>query len=93
MVCARSLARAMSVVGRDAALTNDPMLVATHPDVDVVVEAAGGTSPARDWVLAAIRAGKHVVTANKALLADARQRNLAAARQHGVTVATRARWP
>ena len=87
MVCARSLARAMRVVGRDAALTNDPMLVATHPDVDVVVEVAGGTGPARDWVLAAIRAGKHVVTANKALLATHGNEIFAAARQHGVTVA------
>ena len=87
MVCARSLARAMRVVGRDAALTNDPMLVATHPDVDVVVEVAGGTSPAREWVLAAIRAGKHVVTANKALLATHGNEIFAAARQHGVTVA------
>lgn len=87
MVCARSLARAMRVVGRDAALTNDPMLVATHPDVDVVVEVAGGTSPAREWVLAAIRAGKHVVTANKALLATHSNEIFAAARQHGVTVA------
>ena len=87
MVCARSLARAMRVVGRDAALTNDPMLVATHPDVDVVVEVAGGTGPAREWVLAAIRAGKHVVTANKALLATHGNEIFAAARQHGVTVA------
>lgn len=87
MVCARSLARAMRVVGRDAALTNDPMLVATHPDVDVVVEVAGGTSAAREWVLAAIRAGKHVVTANKALLATHGNEIFAAARQHGVTVA------
>lgn len=87
MVCARSLARAMSVVGTDVALTNDPMLVATHPDVDVVVEVAGGTSPAREWVLAAIRAGKHVVTANKALLATHGNEIFAAARQHGVTVA------
>ena len=87
MVCARSLARAMRVVGRDAALTNDPMLVATHPDVDVVVEVAGGTSPAREWVLAAIRAGKHVVTANKALLAEHGNAIFAAARQHGVAVA------
>ena len=87
MVCARSLARAMRVVGRDAALTNDPMLVATHPDVDVVVEVAGGTSPAREWVLAAIRAGKHVVTANKALLATHGNEIFAAALQHGVTVA------
>ena len=45
------------------------MLVATHPDVDVVVEVAAAPAPAREWVLAAIRAGKHVVTANKALLA------------------------
>ena len=87
VVCARSLARAMSVVGKDVALTNDPMQVATHPDVDVLVEAAGGTGPARDWVLAAIRAGKHVVTANKALLAKHGNEIFAAARQHGVAVA------
>ncbi|MBV7429824.1 MULTISPECIES: homoserine dehydrogenase [unclassified Acidovorax] len=87
VVCARSLARAMSVVGKDVALTNDPMQVATHPDVDVLVEAAGGTGPAREWVLAAIRAGKHVVTANKALLAEHGNEIFAAARQHGVAVA------
>ncbi|WP_422844431.1 homoserine dehydrogenase [Acidovorax sp. M2(2025)] len=87
VVCARSLARAMGVVGTDVALTNDPMQVATHPDVDVLVEAAGGTGPARDWVLAAIRAGKHVVTANKALLATHGNEIFAAARQHGVAVA------
>ncbi|MBT9444056.1 MAG: homoserine dehydrogenase [Acidovorax sp.] len=87
VVCARSLARAMGVVGTDVALTNDPMQVATHPDVDVLVEAAGGTGPARDWVMAAIRAGKHVVTANKALLATHGNEIFAAARQHGVAVA------
>ncbi|WP_342721119.1 homoserine dehydrogenase [Acidovorax sp. FHTAMBA] len=87
VVCARSLARAMGVVGKDVALTNDPMQVATHPEVDVLVEAAGGTGPARDWVLAAIRAGKHVVTANKALLATHGNEIFAAARQHGVAVA------
>ena len=87
VVCARSLARAMGVVGTDVALTNDPMQVATHPDVDVLVEAAGGTGPARDWVLAAIRAGKHVVTANKALLATHGNEIFAAAHQHGVAVA------
>lgn len=87
VVCARSLARAMSVVGKDVALTNDPLQVATHPDVDVLVEAAGGTGPAREWVLAAIRAGKHVVTANKALLAEHGNEIFAAARQHGVAVA------
>ena len=87
VVCARSLARAMGVVGKEVALTNDPMQVATHPEVDVLVEAAGGTGPARDWVLAAIRAGKHVITANKALLAEHGNEIFAAARQHGVAVA------
>jgi len=87
VVAARNLARAVSVVGKDVALTNDPMQVAMHPDVDVLVEAAGGTGPARDWVLAAIRAGKHVVTANKALLAEHGNEIFAAARQHGVAVA------
>ena len=87
VVAARNLARAVSVVGKDVALTNDPMQVATHPDVDVVVEVAGGTGPAREWVLAAIRAGTHVVTANKALLAVHGNEIFAAARQHGVAVA------
>ena len=87
MVAARNLARAVSVVGKDVALTNDPMQVATHPEVDVVVEVAGGTGPAREWVLAAIRAGKHVVTANKALLAEHGNEIFAAAHQHGVAVA------
>ena len=87
VVAARNLARAVAVVGTDVALTNDPMQVATHPDVDVVVEAAGGTGPAREWVLAAIAAGKHVVTANKALLAVHGSEIFAAARAQGVAVA------
>ena len=87
VVCARNLARAVGVVGTGVALTNDPLLVATHPEVDVVVEVAGGSGPARDWVLAALRAGRHVVTANKALLAEHGTEIFAAARQHGVVVA------
>ncbi len=87
VVAARNLARAAGVVGKDVALTNDPFQVATHPDVDVVVEVAGGTGPAREWVLAAIAAGKHVVTANKALLAEHGTEIFAAARQQGVAVA------
>ncbi len=86
-VAARNLARALAVVGQGVAITNDPMQVATHPEVDVLVEVAGGTGPARDWVLAAIAHGKHVVTANKALLAVHGTEIFAAARQHGVAVA------
>jgi len=87
MVAARNLARAAGIVGGAVELTDDPLRVATHPGVDVVVEVAGGTGPARDWVLAAIAHGKHVVTANKALLAVHGAEIFAAARQHGVAVA------
>lgn len=87
VVAARNLARAAGVVGTGVALTNDPMQVATHPDVDVVVEAAGGTGPAREWLLAAMAAGKHVVTANKALLAVHGNELFAAARANGVALA------
>ncbi|WP_447775357.1 homoserine dehydrogenase [Variovorax boronicumulans] len=86
MVAARNLARAQGIVGEGVALTTDPMQVATDPDVDVVVEVAGGTGPARDWVLAAIAHGKHVVTANKALLAVHGPEIFAAASAHGVAV-------
>ena len=86
-VAVRNLARAAAIVGDGVALTDDPMQVATRPDVDVLVEVAGGTGPARDWVLGAITHGKHVVTANKALLAEHGTAIFAAARQHGVVVA------
>ncbi|MBO9680257.1 MAG: homoserine dehydrogenase [Acidovorax sp.] len=88
-VAARNLARAAAVLegAPGVELTDDPLRVATHPGVDVVVEVAGGTGPAREWVLAAIAHGKHVVTANKALLAEHGGEVFAAAQQHGVAVA------
>ncbi|MEJ8853968.1 homoserine dehydrogenase [Variovorax robiniae] len=87
IVAARNLGRAAEIVGERVELTDDPLRVASHPDVDVVVEVAGGTGPARDWVLAAIAHGKHVVTANKALLAVHGAEILEAAHQQGVAVA------
>jgi homoserine dehydrogenase len=87
MVAARNLERAAGILGGSVELTDDPLRVATHPDIDVVVEVAGGTGPAREWVLAAMAHGKHVVTANKALLAVHGAEIFAAARQHGVAVA------
>jgi len=68
-------------------LSSDPGTVAVHPDVDIVVELIGGIEPARTLVLAAIGAGKHVVTANKALLALAGNEIFAAAHAKGVMVA------
>ena len=66
---------------------DDAGKVLTDPDVDIVVELIGGYSPAREFVLEAIANGKHVVTANKALIAMHGEEIFAAAREKGVTVA------
>lgn len=65
-------------------LTDTPQEVATRPDIDVVVEVMGGTDPARDLVLSALRSGKPLVTANKELLARHGAEVLAAAWAGGV---------
>src|SRR5215472_9727661 len=53
-----------------ALVTGDAVALVTRPDVDIVVELIGGIEPARSLVLAALDAGRSVVTANKALLAS-----------------------
>jgi len=63
------------------------MAVVTDPDIDVVVEAIGGCGAARALVMAAIAHGKHVVTANKALLALHGEEIFEAAHERGVVVA------
>lgn len=68
-------------------LTSDAGAVAVHPEIDIVVELIGGIEPARSLVLSAIGAGKHVVTANKALLALHGNEIFAAAHAKGVMVA------
>ena len=87
MVAVRNLARAASRVGSEVVLVDDPFLVVNHPDIDVVVEVMGGTTLARDLVLQAIANRKHVVTANKALLAVHGTEIFAAAQAQGVVVA------
>ncbi|MDP6968586.1 MAG: homoserine dehydrogenase [Gammaproteobacteria bacterium] len=68
-------------------ITDDIFAVATNPEIDVVVELIGGYEPARELVLTAIRNGKHVVTANKALIAVHGNEIFAAARDNHVVVA------
>ncbi|MGA8259245.1 MAG: homoserine dehydrogenase [Arenicellales bacterium] len=68
-------------------LVQDPYAVVDHPDIDVVVELIGGVTLARDLVLRAIFNRKHVVTANKALIAIHGNEIFAAAQEQGVTVA------
>ena len=53
-----------------AALSDDPRCILQDPQIDTVVEVIGGIEPAKQWVMEALRAGKHVITANKALLAE-----------------------
>jgi homoserine dehydrogenase len=66
-----------------ALLTTDPMELATRPDIDIVVEVVGGIEPARSVLLAAMKNGKSVVTANKALLAEHGEEIHAASRAFG----------
>ena len=71
----------------DVSLTTDHDDIVNDPEIDVVIEAMGGDEPARSLLLKAIENGKHVVTANKALVAVHGSEIFAAARQHGVSVA------
>jgi homoserine dehydrogenase len=68
-------------------ITDDAFAVVNDPEIDIVIELLGGYSPARELVLKAIENGKHVVTANKALIALHGNEIFAAARAKGVVVA------
>ncbi|SHE83921.1 homoserine dehydrogenase [Microbulbifer donghaiensis] len=68
-------------------VTREIFDVADNPDVDILVELIGGTTVARELVLAAINNGKHIVTANKALIAEHGNELFAAAAEKGVTIA------
>src|SRR5690606_15877167 len=68
-------------------VTRDIFAVADNPDVDILIELIGGTTVAKDLVLKAIANGKHVITANKALIAHHGNEIFAAAKAKGVTVA------
>ena len=87
MVAVLDTARAQSVVGSAAKVVADAREVIANPDIDIVIELIGGYGIARQLVMAAIDAGKHVVTANKALLAVHGTEIFEAARRKGVMVA------
>jgi len=86
-VGARDHAKARAIVGPDVPLVSDVVSAVADPAIDIVVEVIGGTTVAKDAVLAAIAHGKHVVSANKALLATQGNEIFAAASAHGVMVA------
>jgi homoserine dehydrogenase len=86
-VADKDLARVRKIVGTKAKITADAYEVVRAGDIDIVIELIGGTGIAKDLVLEAIRNGKHVVTANKALLAKHGNEIFAAAQKMGVMVA------
>src|SRR6195952_2206461 len=87
MVADLDTERAKAVVGDGVQVVSDARAVIANPDIDIVVELIGGYGIAKQLVLEAIAAGKHVVTANKALLAVHGTEIFAAARENGVVVA------
>lgn len=86
-VTVRNVDRVKLLVDEDVIVTNDWHDLVNDPEVNVVVEAMGGIEPAKSLILAAIDAGKHVVTANKALLAEHGNEIFSAAQAKGVNVA------
>ncbi len=87
MASRRNIAAGMPEASGDIELVADPFEVVNHPDIDIVVELIGGYDPARELVLQAIGNGKHVVTANKALIALHGNEIFARAQEQGVSVA------
>ena len=87
VVADKNVELAKQVTGGNVKITDDAFAVVSDPEVDVVVELIGGYGIAKELVLKAIENGKHVVTANKALLAVHGTEIFAAARKKGVMVA------
>jgi homoserine dehydrogenase len=87
VVADKDLEKVRGIVGERALVTGNAFEVVENRDIDIVVELIGGTGVARELILKAIANGKHVVTANKALLAQHGNEIFAAAHQANVMVA------
>jgi homoserine dehydrogenase len=87
VVADKDVARAKELTGGKVQVTDDAFAVVTDPNVDIVIELIGGYGVAKELVLKAIENGKHVITANKALLAVHGTEIFAKAQEKGVMVA------
>ena len=87
MVADLDTGRARTVTGGKAQVVSDANQIVDNPEIDIVIELIGGYGVARELVMRAIANGKHVVTANKALLATHGTEIFRAAQEHGVMVA------
>lgn len=86
-VAVRNTDKARALLGDGVRISNDGMDVVCDPEIDIVVELIGGDTVALEWIMEAIQQGKHVVTANKALLANHGNEVFAAAQKKGVMIA------
>ena len=87
MIADKDLQKARELAGNEAVITDNAHEVTCSPDIDIIVELIGGQTIAKELILEAIAHGKHVVTANKALLANHGTEIFAMAREKGVIVA------
>jgi homoserine dehydrogenase len=87
MIADRDVEKARQIAGEGVIVTADADDVVSNPDIDIVVELIGGYTFAKELILKAIDNGKHVITANKALLASHGTEIFAAAQKKGVMVA------
>lgn len=87
MIADKDTEKACKLADQGVIVTDNAHEIVTHPDIDIIVELIGGQTIAKDLILEAIAHGKHVVTANKALLANQGTEIFAAARAKGVMVA------
>ena len=87
MVADLDTERAKAIVGSSVVVVKDAYQIVDNPDIDIIIELIGGYGIARELVMKAIANGKHVVTANKALLATHGTEIFRAAQERGVMVA------
>lgn len=85
-ICDRDINELRDLGATGCQITSDAADLINDPELDIFVELIGGIEPARSFILSAIEQGKHVVTANKALLAAHGHEIFAAAHRHGVSV-------
>ncbi len=85
-ICDKDLTRKRDLVVDKSLLTTDAHEILNDPGIDIVVELMGGINPAKEFILAALRKGKHVVTANKALLAQDGQELFREAAERGKNI-------
>ena len=83
-ILVRNLEKAAKKVEDSSILTNDWESIVSDPQIDLVIELMGGLSPAKEYITQALEAGKHVVTANKDLVAVAGKELLDTAQEHKV---------